>query len=81
MILEITFTVTGTKPKSNTQFDPNQQEKDFKKKVAVVLAGSAVNLRGFLMIYIVLQKLPKGQKSTFGPGGRSMSYLSGKSER
>ncbi|XP_056896184.1 exosome component 10 [Takifugu flavidus] len=49
---------TGTTPKSNTHFDPNQQGRDFKKK-----------------------KLPKGQKSGCGPGGRSMSYLAGKSER
>uniref|UniRef100_H3DCJ4 Exosome complex component 10 n=1 Tax=Tetraodon nigroviridis TaxID=99883 RepID=H3DCJ4_TETNG len=47
----------GTRPKNNTQFDPNQQERDFKKKP------------------------PKGQKSSCGPGGRSMSYLAGKSER
>ncbi|XP_075898081.1 exosome complex component 10 [Nelusetta ayraudi] len=48
----------GTKSKDNTQFDPNRQDRDFKKK-----------------------KHPKGQKSNFGPGGRSMSYLAGKSER
>lgn len=35
----------------------------------------------FIIIYVVPQKLPKGQKSSCGPGGRSMSYLAGKSER
>ncbi|KAK2897774.1 exosome component 10 [Channa argus] len=48
----------GSKSKDNTQFDPNQQAHDFKKK-----------------------KTPKGQKSNFGAGNRSMSYLAGKSER
>ncbi|XP_045913415.1 exosome component 10 [Micropterus dolomieu] len=48
----------GTKPKDNTQFDPNRQAHDFKKK-----------------------KTPKGQKSNFGAGNRSMSYMSGKSDR
>ncbi|XP_042348525.1 exosome component 10 [Plectropomus leopardus] len=48
----------GTKTKDNTQFDPNRQAHDFKKK-----------------------KTPKGQKSNFGDGNRSMSYLAGKSDR
>ncbi|TKS77447.1 Exosome component 10 [Collichthys lucidus] len=48
----------GSKPKDNTQFDPNRQGQDFRKK-----------------------KIPKGQKSNFGAGGKSMSYLAGKSER
>ncbi|XP_026224754.1 exosome component 10 isoform X2 [Anabas testudineus] len=48
----------GTKSKSNTQFDPNRQAPDFKKK-----------------------KGSKGQKSNFGAGNRSMSYMAGKSER
>ncbi|XP_044067461.1 exosome component 10 [Siniperca chuatsi] len=48
----------GTKSKDNTQFDPNRQAHDFKKK-----------------------KIPKGQKSNFAAGNRSMSYLSGKSDR
>ncbi|XP_070766578.1 exosome complex component 10 isoform X2 [Enoplosus armatus] len=48
----------GTKSKDNTQFDPNRQAHDFKKK-----------------------KMPKGQKSNFGAGNRSMSYLAGKSDR
>ncbi|XP_040007563.1 exosome component 10 [Xiphias gladius] len=48
----------GTKSKDDTQFDPNRQAHDFKKK-----------------------KIPKGQKSSFGAGNRSMSYLAGKSDR
>lgn len=76
----IAFILTGTRPKNNTQFDPNQQERDF-KKVAVVLVVGTVIWSGFIMIFIVLQKPPKGQKSSCGPGGRSMSYLAGKSER
>ncbi|XP_037540178.1 exosome component 10 [Nematolebias whitei] len=47
----------GAKPKSNTQFDPNQQTHDFKKK-----------------------KMSQGQKNN-SAGNRSMSYLTGKSER
>uniref|UniRef100_A0A3Q3WIJ6 Exosome complex component 10 n=1 Tax=Mola mola TaxID=94237 RepID=A0A3Q3WIJ6_MOLML len=50
----------GAKSKDNTQFDPNRQAHDFKKKVF---------------------KIPKGQKSNSGTGGRSMSYLAGKSDR
>ncbi|XP_019945092.2 exosome complex component 10 [Paralichthys olivaceus] len=46
------------KSKDNTQFDPNRQSHDYKKK-----------------------RTPKGQKSNFGPGNRSMSYLTGRSER
>ncbi|XP_056278938.1 exosome component 10 [Pseudoliparis swirei] len=46
----------GTKPKDNTQFDPNRQA-GFKRK-----------------------KNAKGQKSSSGPGNRSMSYIAGKSE-
>lgn len=34
------FILTGTTPKNKTQFDPNQQERDFKKKVAAVLVMS-----------------------------------------
>ncbi|XP_074501251.1 exosome complex component 10 [Sebastes fasciatus] len=49
---------SGTKPKDNTQFDPNRQAHGFKKK-----------------------KAPKGQKSNFGAGNRSMSYMAGKSDR
>lgn len=37
---------TGTTPKNNTQFDPNQQDRDFKKKVAVVLRVSIVHFSG-----------------------------------
>lgn len=48
----------GTKPKDNTQFDPNRQAHDPKKR-----------------------KNPKGHKSNFGAGNRSMSYLAGKSDR
>ncbi|XP_068603751.1 exosome complex component 10 [Brachionichthys hirsutus] len=48
----------GTKKKDNTQFDPNRQACDFKKK-----------------------KISKGQKSSFGAGSRSMSYLAGTSNR
>ncbi|XP_074538429.1 exosome complex component 10 [Halichoeres trimaculatus] len=47
----------GTKAKDNTQFDPNRQAHDHKKK------------------------FPKGQKSNSGAGNRSMSYLTGRSER
>ncbi|TNN87706.1 Exosome component 10 [Liparis tanakae] len=47
----------GTKPKDNTQFDPNRQA-GFKRK-----------------------KNAKGQKSSSGPGNRSMSYMAGQSER
>uniref|UniRef100_A0A4W6CD38 Exosome complex component 10 n=1 Tax=Lates calcarifer TaxID=8187 RepID=A0A4W6CD38_LATCA len=47
-----------SKSKDSTQFDPNRQAHDFKKK-----------------------KIPKGQKSNFGAGNRSMSYMAGKSER
>lgn len=39
--------LTGTTPKNNTQFDPNQQDRDFKKKVTAVLRMSIVNFRGF----------------------------------
>ncbi|XP_040921426.1 exosome component 10 [Toxotes jaculatrix] len=46
------------KSKDDTQFDPNRQAHDFKKK-----------------------KFAKGQKSNFGTGNRSMSYLAGKSDR
>lgn len=74
------FILTGTTPK-NTHFDPNQQGRDFKKKVAVVLVTLTVHLSLFITIYVVPQKLPKGQKPSCGPGGRSMSYLAGKSER
>lgn len=31
------FVFTGTKPKDNTQFDPNRQAHDFKKKVFIYL--------------------------------------------
>ncbi|XP_041801768.1 exosome component 10 [Chelmon rostratus] len=48
----------GAKSKDNTQFDPNRQAHDFKKK-----------------------KISKGQKSNPGAGGRSMSFLAGKSDR
>ncbi|XP_070825567.1 exosome complex component 10 [Chaetodon trifascialis] len=48
----------GAKSKDSTQFDPNQQAHDFKKK-----------------------KISKGQKSNSGAGGRSMSFLAGKSDR
>nr|XP_046253433.1 exosome component 10 [Scatophagus argus] len=48
----------GNKLKDNSQFDPNRQAHDSKKK-----------------------KIPKGQKSNFGQGGRSMSYVAGKSDR
>ncbi|KAI4823829.1 hypothetical protein KUCAC02_012386 [Chaenocephalus aceratus] len=47
----------GNKPTDNTQFDPNRQSNDFRKK-----------------------KKPKGQKSNSG-GGKSMSYMAGKSDR
>ncbi|GAA6235442.1 exosome component 10 isoform X2 [Lates japonicus] len=47
-----------SKSKESTQFDPNRQAHDFKKK-----------------------KIPKGQKSNFGAGNRSMSYMAEKSER
>ncbi|CAB1433245.1 unnamed protein product [Pleuronectes platessa] len=46
------------KSKDNTQFDPNRQSHDNKKK------------RG-----------PKGQKSNFAAGNRSLSYLTGRSDR
>ncbi|KAF7660933.1 hypothetical protein LDENG_00272540 [Lucifuga dentata] len=49
---------SGAKSKDNTQFDPNRQTHDSKKK-----------------------KIPKGKKSNFGAGNRSMSYLAGKSDR
>lgn len=39
--------LTGTTPKNNTQFDPNQQDRDFKKKVTVVLRMSIINCSGF----------------------------------
>uniref|UniRef100_A0A8C2XFY6 Exosome complex component 10 n=1 Tax=Cyclopterus lumpus TaxID=8103 RepID=A0A8C2XFY6_CYCLU len=45
----------GTKPKDNTQFDPNRRNNECKNA--------------------------KGQKSSSGPGNRSMSYMAGKSER
>uniref|UniRef100_A0A671VFF2 Exosome complex component 10 n=1 Tax=Sparus aurata TaxID=8175 RepID=A0A671VFF2_SPAAU len=48
----------GNKSKDNTQFDPNRQAHDFKKK-----------------------KFGRGQKSNLGAGGRSMSYMAGKSDR
>lgn len=48
----------GTKGKDNTQFDPNRQSHDNKKK-----------------------RTPKGQKSNFAAGNRSMSYMAGKSDR
>ncbi|XP_034029131.1 exosome component 10 [Thalassophryne amazonica] len=48
---------TGAKSQNDTQFDPNQQVQERKKKI------------------------PKGQKSNFDTGNRSMSYLPGTSDR
>lgn len=77
---------TGTKPKDNTQFDPNRPAYDFNKKVFVIWLFVEWCVLYFIISVLKLgfflqQKRPKGQKSSPGSGGRSMSYLAGKSER